>query len=628
MTDGPGEDIYVTTTSDYVAVRWDAHTYYGDDPADVEAVLYRDGRIRFNYGAAHTGLTPTIGVSAGDGVHYLLSSRNGAPSIPANVSSLLTYEAPLPPGLSLNPATGALSGTPTQLGNFTFTVQVHDAGSPQQSVSQQFALEVSNLPVCSVTLPAAAREGAGRLTGLGTVSVPQPVPADLTVTLASSDPTEASLPAATVTIPAGKQFAAFDLDIQDDAVLDGSQRVVVTASAAGCRDGAASILVDDNETAVLTVNVPLGATEGDGLLTAAGSVTVSAPPVKDVVVDLFSANAGEVALPVASAVIRAGRTVSDPFDLEVQDDARIDGLQQVAITARVPYWTDGAASIAIADNDAYLRVQLPAKLWEGQGRWPWRRVVLGGSLSADIVVSLASSDESELIVPATVTVLAGQMTASFDLDVQDDAEQDGSQALSVSASAPGLADGTTTTRVGDNELHHFAFEPIGDPQTAAVSLPVTVMAKDVNGATIEVYDGPVSLTAAAAGVPVAIEFTAKAAGPAAAPAERPVEPKNVETAAASKSLGVYHSYSELTTELGAYAAAHPDIARLVSIGRSIQGRDLWAMKITDNPDAEEDEPEVKYVARSTATSRWAPRCACTSSTTCWPTTARTRKSPA
>lgn len=59
---------------------------------------------------------------------------------------------------------------------------------------------------------------------------------------------------------------------------------------------------------------------------------------------------------------------------------------------------------------------------------------------------------------------------------------------------------------------------------------------------------------------------------------------------------VYHTYETLTSELQQIAADHPSIARLYSIGKSVQGRDLWIMKITDNPDAQEDEPEVRYIA--------------------------------
>lgn len=58
----------------------------------------------------------------------------------------------------------------------------------------------------------------------------------------------------------------------------------------------------------------------------------------------------------------------------------------------------------------------------------------------------------------------------------------------------------------------------------------------------------------------------------------------------------YHTYETLTSELQAIAAAHPDIVRLTSLGASVQGRQLWMMKISKNPDVEEDEPEVKYIA--------------------------------
>ena len=68
-----------------------------------------------------------------------------------------------------------------------------------------------------------------------------------------------------------------------------------------------------------------------------------------------------------------------------------------------------------------------------------------------------------------------------------------------------------------------------------------------------------------------------------------------QTADIEKTLGVYHTYDALKTELETYATQHPDICRLQSIGKSYQNRDLWAMLITANPDADEDEPECKYI---------------------------------
>ncbi len=58
----------------------------------------------------------------------------------------------------------------------------------------------------------------------------------------------------------------------------------------------------------------------------------------------------------------------------------------------------------------------------------------------------------------------------------------------------------------------------------------------------------------------------------------------------------YHTYDTMTTELQQIALDHPSITRLVTAGQSIQGRELWWMRITDNPDMEEDEPGFKYIA--------------------------------
>jgi hypothetical protein len=54
------------------------------------------------------------------------------------------------------------------------------------------------------------------------------------------------------------------------------------------------------------------------------------------------------------------------------------------------------------------------------------------------------------------------------------------------------------------------------------------------------------------------------------------------------------TWDEYVAQMQAIAAAHPNICRLVSIGQSVQGRDIWFMKISDNPDVQEDEVEFKF----------------------------------
>jgi len=55
----------------------------------------------------------------------------------------------------------------------------------------------------------------------------------------------------------------------------------------------------------------------------------------------------------------------------------------------------------------------------------------------------------------------------------------------------------------------------------------------------------------------------------------------------------FHTYAQMTTELQNIENTYPDITRLYDLGQSVQGRVLWGLKITDNPDSEENEPEVR-----------------------------------
>lgn len=58
----------------------------------------------------------------------------------------------------------------------------------------------------------------------------------------------------------------------------------------------------------------------------------------------------------------------------------------------------------------------------------------------------------------------------------------------------------------------------------------------------------------------------------------------------------YHNYAEMAAEVAQAEADHPDIAKRFSIGQSYEGRELWAIKISDNVAADEDEPEVLFDA--------------------------------
>jgi hypothetical protein len=59
-------------------------------------------------------------------------------------------------------------------------------------------------------------------------------------------------------------------------------------------------------------------------------------------------------------------------------------------------------------------------------------------------------------------------------------------------------------------------------------------------------------------------------------------------------LGVWDTYNTLTQELTTIRNTYPNLTRLISVGKTVQQKDIWAMQITDNPGVQEDEPEFLY----------------------------------
>ncbi|MET3983218.1 M14 family metallopeptidase [Streptomyces sp. PvR034] len=62
----------------------------------------------------------------------------------------------------------------------------------------------------------------------------------------------------------------------------------------------------------------------------------------------------------------------------------------------------------------------------------------------------------------------------------------------------------------------------------------------------------------------------------------------------------YHNYAEATAEINQDLAAYPSIMSKKVIGKSYEGRDIIAIKISDNVATDENEPEVLFTAHQHA----------------------------
>ena len=160
----------------------------------------------------------------------------------------------------------------------------------------------------------------------------------LTVTLVSNDPGEATVPT-TVTIPAGQTTSAtFTISGVDDSIVDGTQFLDVTATAAGHGGHAITLQVTDDDMAELTVQIVDASISENGGTTSA---TVSRnTDTTDALIVTLSSDTGEATVPV-TVRIPAGQATSAPFTIYAVDDAIIDGTQIVTVTATAAEHVDG-----------------------------------------------------------------------------------------------------------------------------------------------------------------------------------------------------------------------------------------------------------------------------------------------
>lgn len=274
----------------------------------------------------------------------------------------------------------------------------------------------------------------------------------LVVTLASSDATEATVPA-TVTILANQNSATFAVTAVDDAIRDATQNSTITASAAGMTSGSASVAVTDNEIDNITLSIVPGAiSENAGAAT--GTVTrFVGSNLAPLVVNLSSNDTTEATVP-ASVTILAGQN-SATFAVTGVNDALRDFNQAVVVTATATGVASANAGVTVTDDELDVLVIdfLENFMMENAGPISARvtRTVADNSLPQ--VVNLASSDTTEATLPATVTILAGQNSAFFDINAVDDAVAigDGPRTVAITGSASGFAGASANIIVGDNE---------------------------------------------------------------------------------------------------------------------------------------------------------------------------------
>ena len=235
--------------------------------------------------------------------------------------------------------------------------------------------------------------------------------------------------------------------------------------------------------------LPARLAEGDWY--QAGQITLDRAAPSALSFTFSAGPADELNLPT-SVVIPAG-AIQVSFSIQARDDYRIDGDQLVTVTATAPGLAPATAQTLTIDRQTRaLQLSLPTTVLESSTTYG--SVYIPGYLTEPLVVSLAANGEALTVSPATVTIPAGQTSASFTLSAPDNDRSDGSRPVLITATAPAFVSASATTVVRDNEVAGYRFDYLTDVLLVDAPVSLRISAADVEGNVIPGVSATVSLS--------------------------------------------------------------------------------------------------------------------------------------
>ncbi len=271
----------------------------------------------------------------------------------------------------------------------------------------------------------------------------------------------------------GQQSIDVTLMSNDDSLIEKTKDVKITVSALGYVSNTAHVVLVDNDIPTLSLSIdPATFSEAAGTAAATGTVTRSLVSDQPLTVKLYSSDGTEASVPVA--IVIPANQASATFSVAALDDTFFDGTQTVAISANGAYpecgctITQGGATVSVQvtdDEGPSLALQL-GRTSAFEGTVFTATVTRTGDLSQAIDVQLSSSDVTEATALTPVTIPAGADSTTFEVTTLDDAESDGRQTVTLTASAAGLFDGTATFNVLDRNVPDLVVSSIFVPSAA------------------------------------------------------------------------------------------------------------------------------------------------------------------
>lgn len=339
----------------------------------------------------------------------------------------------LPPGQSLVRTQQVTLPRLGPVGNVWFVVQV-DSNDQIPEADEANNVAIADQPI-AVTPVLAVQLSRTRLaegdSAQGTVTRAGDLAAPLTIAITTSPANQVDIPQ-NVVVPAGHERGTFTLTALADGVVDGNAIVTVEVTAAGYESACATVEVLDMDLPVITMAFRSSTVlEGDRI---EGTLSIAPVLDTDTTINLESSSPDQLAVP-RSVTIPRGQT-NATFSAAAVEDALIESTLPCKVSAFGARFEPAKAVVSIIDNDAPSLQLVSARPSVNEKDGPFATTVtvtrdpLG---TLPLRVELESSDISEVVVPASITIPPGVASVAFPIGVTDDSLLDGNRVVEIRA---------------------------------------------------------------------------------------------------------------------------------------------------------------------------------------------------
>ncbi len=401
-------------------------------------------------------------------LNHTAASRLQAPAsitLPAGASSASFFIAALNDSI--------VNGSATSV--FTATAPGHAPATNTLTISED------DTPALTLRLAAASAAENGAPI-IATITRNAETNSTLALTLFTDRPDALTLPAI-IAIPAGQTNVTFALTPVNDTVVTGPRTITIHASAQGYPGASAQLDLIDDDTVALSLQLAENSV-AENKLNPATTAVLSRSPVSAAPQRVRLRSTAGARLQVPDEIIIPAGQPAVSFAINVVDDRLAEGSQSVDLIAEgltergaaIPGPDATArASLTILENDGPALFLQTAAGVISEGASTTLSITRNTPATNVLLITLAASPASQVTLPATITLAAGQTSTNVIVTGGADGVTDGVQEITLTATTPGYSAGRALLSVTDINVPDLAVHEVSAPTNVLTDASLTVI---------------------------------------------------------------------------------------------------------------------------------------------------------